>query len=83
YECPYPSKTKVRIRKWLGINDLPAYEAFVLKWHDILEETRQEAAAITSDQELTAYLTGFLKKFYVEPYDTSVSFYDQFNGRCN
>ncbi|MCR4806553.1 MAG: YkgJ family cysteine cluster protein, partial [Lachnospiraceae bacterium] len=47
YECPYPSKTKVRIRKWLGINDLPAYEAFVLKWHDILEETRQEAAAIT------------------------------------
>ena len=58
YECPHPNKSKVKIRKWLGIENLPAYEAFVLKWHDVLEETRKEAAAISSQSDLAGYMTG-------------------------
>lgn len=80
-ECPYPNKTKVKIRKWLNIDNLPAYEAFVLEWHDILAEARKETAAITSQSEAAKYMTAFLKKFYQDPYDPSLSFYDQFNER--
>lgn len=81
YECPYPNKTKVKIRKWLGIENLPAYESFVLEWHDILAAARKETAAITSQSETAKYMTAFLKRFYQDPYDPSQSFYDQFNRR--
>ena len=81
YECPYPNKTKVKVKKWLGIENLPAYEAFVLKWHDILEDARKGAAAISIQSDAAGYMTAFLKKYYQDPYDPSKSFYDQFNER--
>ena len=31
--CDMPGKTKIRIRKWLDIPDLPRYESFVSRWH--------------------------------------------------
>ena len=81
YECPHPNKTKVKIRKWLGIDNLSAYETFVLKWHDILENARKETAAITSQSDAAKCMTAFLKRFYQDPYDPSISFYDQFYER--
>ncbi len=80
-ECPYPNKTKVKIRKWLGISNLTEYEAFVLKWHDILEETRKDAADIHDQSELSRYLAAFLRRWYQTPYDLTVPFYEQFNAR--
>ncbi|MBR5407330.1 MAG: YkgJ family cysteine cluster protein [Lachnospiraceae bacterium] len=80
-ECPYQGKTKVKIKKWLGINDLPSYEAFVLKWHDILEEKRNGLTAITDQSERSRYIVDFLKRFYQDPYDEARPFYEQFNER--
>ena len=82
-ECPYPNKTKVKIKKWLGIDSLPEYEAFVLKWHDVLEETRREASLKHEQTELSHYLVSFLKRYYRTPYDTDGSFYEQFRDRLN
>ena len=75
-ECPYPDKSKVKIKKWLGINNLPAYEVFVLKWHDLLEEAREEAKSLIT--ELSHFLVSFLKRYYQTPYDLTRSFYEQF-----
>ena len=81
HECPFPNKTKVKIKKWLGIDNLPAYEAFVLKWHDILEDARREVADITDQSERSRYIVAFLKRFYQTPYDTALDFYGQFEKR--
>ena len=80
-ECPYPNKTKVKIKKWLGIDNLSEYETFVLKWHDTLEESRKEASGISDQSELSRYLVSFLKRYYQTPYDTDGSFYEQFRER--
>lgn len=40
-ECRKENRSKVKIDKWLGEQDLKAYEQFVLKWKKILEEARQ------------------------------------------
>lgn len=82
HECPYPNKSKVKIRKWLGIEDLNSYEAFVLKWHDILDDARCDLAAMSSQEDMSRYIVAFLKRYYSNPYDTSRSFYEQFNERC-
>ena len=39
-ECTHCTGAKVRVKKWLGIPDLPAYEEFCRKWHNFLELVR-------------------------------------------
>ncbi|MBR4720084.1 MAG: YkgJ family cysteine cluster protein [Lachnospiraceae bacterium] len=83
HECPYPNKSKVKIKKWLGIDNLPAYEAFILKWHDILDDARSNLSGINDQSERSRYIVAFLKRFYQTPYDTEVDFYTQFEERFN
>lgn len=81
HECPYPNKTKVKIKKWLGIDNLLSYEAFILKWHDILDTARSELSEINDQSECSRYIVAFLKRFYQIPYDTEADFYGQFEER--
>ena len=81
HECPYPNKTKVKIKKWLGIDNLSTYEAYVLKWHDILDEARHEVSLLHDQSEQSRYIVSFLKKYYQIPYDKTLPFYEQFNER--
>ena len=82
-ECPYPNKTKIKIKKWLGIDNLAAYEKYVLKWHDILADARKNVSHLTDQSEQSKYIVSFLKKFYQTPYDTALPFYEQFYERVN
>lgn len=82
-ECPYPNKTKVKIKKWLGIDNLAAYEKYVLRWHDILAGAREDVSHLTDQSEQSKYIVSFLKKFYQTPYDTALPFYEQFDERVN
>lgn len=81
YECEYPNKSKIKIKKWLGIPNLSQYEEFVLKWHDVLEETREYIHSLTDVSKVSAVTVGFLKLFYRTPYDVNSSFYDQIEER--
>ncbi len=81
HECPYPNKTKVKIKNWIGIDELDKYEDYILKWHDLLESKRNGLAKIKDHDEMTRYLTGLLNRYYAHPYDPSRSFYEQFDER--
>jgi hypothetical protein len=83
HECPYPNKTKIKIKKWLGIENLSAYEAFILKWHDILEDARKSLEKISDISDKSRFISAFLKHFYQIPYDTESSFYDQIDKRIS
>lgn len=37
HECPYPNKTKIKVKKWLGIPNLSKYEQFIRDWHRIVK----------------------------------------------
>ncbi len=80
HECPYPVKTKVKIKKWLDIENLSGYEAFVLKWHDFLVEVRAYMETLTPN-EMAVFTVFFLKTFYREPYLEEVSFWQQVYDR--
>lgn len=51
HACPKPNKTKVKIKKWLGIPDIEQNENFLLNWHK-LKKQAIELMARTREQRL-------------------------------
>ena len=79
HECPYPNKTKVKIKSWLGIPSLTRYEAYIRAWHEIVGTIRdcvEENPSLAKEACLR-----MLKVFFEAPYDTSQDFYPQFEER--
>lgn len=79
-ECRMEPKTKVKISKWLDTPNLKQYEAYILQWHDLLEEIQRLFAEDADGQlakDLNVYL---LEDFYARPYEDR-DFYEQFEER--
>lgn len=80
-ECPMEPKTKVKISKWIDVPNVKTYEAFVLTWHNFLEQVQTLLESQQDDQlerDLNLYI---LNCFYTEPYDFRRDFYPQFEER--
>ena len=37
YECDYKNKSKIKIKKWIGLSHLSKYEEYICNWHRILK----------------------------------------------
>ncbi|MDO4343826.1 MAG: YkgJ family cysteine cluster protein [Eubacteriales bacterium] len=80
-ECRMEPKTKVRISKWLGEPELKKYEAYILAWHNLLEEI-QELLAGEKDEQLAKDMSVYLlNSFYIKGYRMDEEFYVQFEER--
>lgn len=80
-ECPYPVKSKVKIRKWIDTPDYPRYHDFVLKWH-AFQKTMQRRALEGTSEETRALCIRILQVFYLTPYP-EYGFYEAFERRVN
>ena len=79
-ECVREDRTPVLLRDWIGIEDLPRYEAWVLDWHAFRRraETAVERLTPRSFDSVTRYI---LQIFFVHPYETGADFYPQYGAR--
>lgn len=89
HECPYPGKTKVKLKKWIGLPEISRYERYVRDWHFFLKDM-QKIIRDTENDEITRNLNRYLlNQFYVKAYDTGKSdgeeadFYRQFYARLD
>lgn len=82
YECRKKDRGKIKIKKWLGIPNLKAYEAYILSWHDFLEKCREGADTLDEEKRRTLALY-VLRRFYELPYyaDSEENFYAEFAQR--
>ena len=79
HECKKENRGKVKIKKWLGISNLDAYEKYITDWHQLLLNC--EAGIETLDEENTRILNLYvLKTFFQTAYKTE-QFYEEFYGR--
>lgn len=78
-ECNKKNRTKVRIEKWLGIEKLADYEAYVLKWHGLLKNIEEQLVELDEAQLKTLQLL-FLRTFFITAYEVD-DFYSQFDER--
>lgn len=89
HECSYPNKTKIKVKKWLGIPELPRYEQFVKDWHFFLKRVQEMLAEEENPEVIKSINMYLLNQFYVRPYtvgeagEEKTDFYDQFYERLS
>ncbi len=76
-ECPN-AQSKVKIKKWLGIEKLKDYEAYILQWHDLIKEIQSESINLVEEQKRILHMY-LLKNFY--QLDFHDDFYTDFSNR--
>ena len=80
YECDHPSKSKIKIKKWLDIPELNEYEKFVNTWHYFLKDMEEFVSSCQDDNLIRTLNLLILNTFYITPY-TKDSFYNEFYSR--
>lgn len=50
-ECEKEDRTEVRVRDWLGIDDLDGHSAFIMKWHRFIKFEQKKVREITERAE--------------------------------
>ena len=79
--CLIHNRTKVKIRKWLGIEQITKYENFLTAWHDLRKEVQTQIIENHSDDFTHKVNVRFLETFYQKPYVVSYDFFSQFEER--
>lgn len=79
HECPKENKAKIKVKRWLDIPDLKAYESFVQTWHDYLKALREIVEK--EPDKIKEISMKVLHTFYLTPYDLTQDFYRQFYQR--
>lgn len=66
--CVKGGLSKVRIDRWLGIEDLPRYEDFKAEWRALLRTLKARIAAEKDSEVQRNINVYFLQTFYMKPY---------------
>lgn len=81
--CKAEEHEAVKVRDWLGIEDLKKYEEYVLRWHRVIKKIADFMTKPAEPGVKPKIHERFLKSFYEAPYDTSKEFYSQIYERID
>lgn len=79
--CRMQNRTKMKIKKWLGIDSLSKYEEFLIIWHDLRKKVKSQIMERQSDDYTQEINVKLLETYYRKPYDVERDFYTQFKER--
>ena len=80
-ECTHCNGTKIKVKKWLGIPNLAAYEAFCRDWHELLASARRLLEGTGPESKLRNQICVYLlRQFYLCDWNVD-DFYDVFAQR--
>ena len=82
-ECKVKNRSKVRIDKWIGEEDMASYEEFTLRWHNFLVHLRNMVSEMDDHEEIRTLSMAVLSNFYVAKYDDTRDFYEQVYERID
>ncbi len=81
HECTNQERSKIKVKKWIGMENLAAHENFINHWSTLVRTFKSyisHGLEEAKGKELNLY---FLKLFFLVPYEQSMSFYEQFTQR--
>lgn len=76
-------RTKVKVNKWIDTPDQGKYHVFLCRWHYFLNDLEVKVADAPDGEEAKQLNLFLLQSFYLNPYDTSRDFYQQFQERMD
>ena len=77
HECSCSNRSKIKVKKWIGEPDIARYEAFIINWHYFLKDLQALLEGESEEIRKQAAML-ILKWFYMTPFKTEETFYDQF-----
>lgn len=80
HECRNENRTKVKVRKWIGMERFSQYETFLNDWHYFLKDL-QEPITNGDPQWAKNVNMVILTHLLLKPYDGDADFYPQFYER--
>lgn len=82
HECRKQDRGKIKIKKWLGIPNLKAYENYILEWHGFLNQC-EDALETLSEENVRILELYVLRKFFETAYMAADEngFYEEFSAR--
>ena len=82
HECRKQDRGKIKIKKWLGIPNLKAYENYILEWHGFLNQC-EDALETLSEENVRILELYVLRRFYETAYmaGDENGFYEEFSPR--
>ena len=81
HECVRENRSKIKVKKWLGIPESKKYEQFILDWHYFLNDLQERMEEKQDDAYNKNCNMQVLNLFYFTPYDLETDFYEQFYHR--
>lgn len=81
HECKNQNKTKVKVKKWIDIPNIPENKKFIIDWHYFIDDVQNMIAKITDDELIKKIDLFILQHFFMERYTETEDFYEQFNSR--
>lgn len=82
HECRKQDRGKIKIKKWLGIPNLKAYENYILEWHGFLNQC-EDVLETLSEENVRILELYVLRRFYETAYMAADEngFYEEFSAR--
>ncbi len=82
-ECKAKNKTKVKIKKWLGEEDLAGYEDFLNTWHKFIVSQRELVASLSEPEEIKVVCMRLLTEFYIKGYPQTENMFGEVSKRIS
>ena len=74
-------RTKVKVSRCLDVPDVPAYEAYISRWHGFLLAVQEILETPEGKEKAKEINIAVLHTFYLTPYEEDREFYPQFYER--
>lgn len=80
HECKKENKSKIKVKKWIDIDDIKKNERFILDWHYFVKHMQKLVKEQTDEEVIKQMNMYVLNQFYLKPYE-SEEFYFEFEVR--
>lgn len=79
-ECSNNNRAKIKVSKWIDVEDIKSYEKFADDWHFFILDIQEHFRGISDVAKIKQINMNILNLFYVMPFDND-RLYEQFYNR--
>lgn len=80
-ECRKEDRSKIKVKKWIGLPEFGRYERFVQEWHDFVRALQDELMGEPDMERAKRVNLYVLNAFFYQPWEKESDFYGQFAER--
>ena len=81
HECKNENRTKIKVKKWIGLDDIRGYEDFICRWHFFLLKLQEFAMDCSDSEQVKGMNLYILNHFYIMPIAGDADFFAEVKRR--